>query len=494
MKELRTTVYDSRQYSDENMLLNFKLLEPVDLQKNLTYLWGRDSDRFPLLTMTEGNGAIKSVTPIKLNDTQYTWDVMGRMKFTSQVVGLSDSSLTKPGFRYGSFKVIMKDNWFPKDYGVSSPDGTWYGRIQGEPKKLGETRYEYTISTMSADPESFCDLANFAEGKYWSMTAPTIAASKSDGNRFNAMAPGKMTNQFGYHRFSKNIAGNIASKVTSIQFELMNENGTSAGTTNKWFPFEWKQFEVARRILQEEDLYYSEYNRDEKGVIHLVDERTGEPIPRGAGVRQIVKSVGNYDTYANLTLQKIESVVNSIFDNRVDHEVNEIIIYTGKGGARMWHQALLAESKANQFFTPLGEQVIQGGEYLTYGKYFNQYKTYEGKLITVKPSYILDHGIEAEKQLKNGDTHLGLPKSSYTMMFIDHSRAEEGNRNVELVCEAGRESVVGVYKGMATIPDSWGAYNNMISTKDDIASYENITSQGINITNPTTSFWLDMEL
>ena len=490
MRELTTTTYDSRGYSDENMLLNFKLLDPVSLNKNLTYLWGRDSDRFPLLTLTEGNGSIKSITPMKLNDTQYTWDVMGRMKFTSRVVRLSNTNVAEPGKGVQTFKMVMEDNWFPKDYGVRAPDGEFYGRVQGEPTKLGEKEYEYEIMPMHGDPATFCALTNFENGKYWSMTAPTIAASKSDGNRSNAMAPGKMTNQFGYHRFSKNIAGNIANKVTPIRFNL--EGG---GSTDMWFPFEWKQFEMTRKFMLEEDLYYSEYNRDEFGVIHQKDPRTGEPIPRGAGIRQIVKSVGNYDTFAQLTLSKIESVVNTIFDNRVDHEPDEIVIYTGKGGARMWHEALLADARANQFFTPLGHEVIQsGGEYLTYGKYFKQYKTYEGKLITVKTSKIFDTGTKAEMQLKNGDTYKGLPLDSYTMMWLDHSRTEDGSRNIELVAEQGRESIVGIYKGMSNIPGAWGAYNNLISTKDDVASYENITSQGVNITNPTTSFWLEMAL
>lgn len=489
MRELTTTVYDSGTYSDENMLLNFKLLDPVSLNKNLTYLWGKDSNKFPLLSLTEGNGSIKAIKPTTLNDTQYTWDVIGRMKFTSRIVRLSDSGLNEPGKGRQSFKAIFEDNWIPKDYGVRSPDGNFYVRVQGVPKKLGEREYEYNLMPMSPDADDYCDLSNFENGKYWSMTAPTIAASKSDGNSSNTMAPGKMTNQFGYHRFSKNIAGNIASKVTPIRFDL--EGG---GSTDMWFPFEWKQFEMSRKFLLEEDLYYSEYNRDEFGVIHQKDERTGEPIPRGAGVRQILKHVGNYDTFSQLTLKKIESVVNTIFDNRVDHDPDEIVIYTGKGGARMWSQAMMNDAKDNSYFTPLGHEVIQsGGEYLTYGKYFNQYKTYEGKLITVKVSNIFDHGTKAEMQLKNGDTYNGLPLDSYTMMWLDHSRTEDGSRNIELVAEKGRESIVGVYKGMSNIPEAWGAFNNLISTKDDVASYENITSQGINITNPTTSFWLEME-
>ncbi len=490
MRELQTTLYSSETYSDENMLMNFKLLDPVQVKKNLTYLWGKDSSRFPLLSLTEGQGSIKSIKPMKLNDTQYTWDVMGRMKHTSRVIGLAiTDNNTKPGLNYQEFEVDFEDNWFIKDYGVVSPDGAWQGRIQNEPVKLSDNRYRYRFVGQSADPGTFCAADNFEAGKSWVLAAPTIAASKSDGNRSNTMAPGKMTNQFGFHRFSKNIAGNIANKVTPIQFET--EGG---GNTNMWMPFEMKLFELDKRFYLEEDLWYSEYNRDDKGVIHLKDPRTGEPIPRGAGVRQIVKSVGNYNTYSNMTLQLIDGVMNAIYDNRVDHTPTEIVMYGGKGARRMWHRAIEQDALAKQFFTPLGEHVISGGDYLTYGKYFSQYKTIDDRLVTIKEANIFDHGLRAEMQKANGEMYMGLPINSYTMVFLDHSKTDDGGRNIELVAEEGRESLVGVYKGMSPIPGSWGSFNNIISTRDDVASYENISSQGCNMINPTTSFWLELEV
>ena len=42
------------------------------------------------------------------------------------------------------------------------------------------------------------------------------------------------------------------------------------------------------------------------------------------------------------------------------------------------------------------------------------------------------------------------------------------------------------------LPKEWGAYNKMLSTREDIATYEVISSQGINMLNGTTSFWAEM--
>lgn len=489
MRELRTTTYDYSKHSDENMLLNFGLVSAPDLMPNITHLYGMDSDKFPLLSLTEGQGFSRSMKPLQVGDTQYTWNVMGRMKHTSRIMGLVDASLTTPGLGYQSFEVIMEDELFIKDYGVMAPDGEWMGRIQGEPRPHGKY-FIYTFSPQGGGGvDEFCALTNFTAGNYWVLMAPTIAASMSDGNRSNKRAPGKMTNQFGYHRFSSNIAGNLANKVVEIELDL--EGG---GKTNQWFPFEWKDFELDKRMYLEEDLYYSTYNRDEHGVINLKDERTGLPIPRGAGIRQIVKEVGNFDTYSGaLTLQKIDGMIDAIFNNRVDDDVTEIVMYGGKGARRMWNNAMLADAKTNQYFTPLGEQVIQGGEYLTYGKYFDQYKTIDGKLITFKSSKVFDSGLKAEMQKENGLMYNGLPLNSYTLMALDMSNKSDG-RNIQMVCEEGRESNIGIYKGMAPLPGAWGSFGNMISTKEDVASYEHISSQGVCFTNPTTSFWMELAL
>ena len=42
MREIGTVKFDSNQYTDANMLLNFDLIDPVKLNRNLTYLWGKD--------------------------------------------------------------------------------------------------------------------------------------------------------------------------------------------------------------------------------------------------------------------------------------------------------------------------------------------------------------------------------------------------------------------------------------------------------------------
>lgn len=490
MREIGVVKYDSSTYSDENMLLNFGIVDPVTLNKNLTYLWGKDSDKFPLLSMTEGNNAISPKKALNGVDTQYIWNVAGRMRHTSQVIRLI-SSTTKPGLGYTEFEVEMKDAWFIYQYGALSPDGEHQVRIQSEGKPTSNGTYIYRFQLQGGNANEFVPVENFEAGKFWVLGAPTVAASKSDGNRTNAQSTAKATNQFGYHRFSKPISGNIANKVVDIEFDV-----DGGGTTNLWMPYEMKVFEMNRKQYLEEDLWFSEYNRDAKGVIHLKDPETGEPIPRGSGIKDTLKSVGNYDTYSKLTLERFDSTINRLFDNRIDATPIEIVLYAGTGFAREFSNAIEEDAALRGYMNAIGDQKVRsGGEYLIYGKYFKQYETIDGKIITVKPVHLFNHGLRAEQDRLNGRMYKGLPLSSYTGVFLDHSLNDGGDRNIQLVCEEGREAITGVYKGLTNLPGSWGAVQNQIlSTKKDVASYEMFCSQGINMLNPTTSFWMDLAL
>lgn len=489
MREIGTVKFDSNQYTDANMLLNFDLIDPVRLNRNLTYLWGKDSDKFPLLTLTEGQGAV--TTKVKLNggDTQYTWDLAPRMRVTSRVKRLVSTLTTIPA--YGTIEVEMEDNWFIYQHTAIAPSGLQY-RIQNEGVATSTGGYVYRFTLMSGMPVDAAVIAtDFAAGAVWALGASSIPASKSDGNRSNNQSFSKATNQYGYYRFSKQIAGNMGNKVVDIALDT-----ASGKERNLWMPYEMKMWEIMRREMLEEDLWFSEYNRDNNGIIHLKDEKTGEIIPRGAGVKDILKAVGNYETYSVLTLNRFDRIITRIFDNRIDSTVEELVLYCGKGFSRMFNDAIYADARLKSYFMTLGDKEIQdNGDMLAYGKYFNRYKMFNGKILTVKIVDMFDHGIRARRDREAGRMHQGLPLTSFSAVFLDHTMGSNGERNIKFVCEEGREYKVGVYKGMADLPASWGLASGIqLSDTKDIASYEVLGSQGINIDNPTTSFWLDLAI
>lgn len=491
IREIGQKQYSKEVYSDADMLLNFKVLGAVDLNKSLTYLWGKERNDFPLLSLTEGQGAVSRKKPINAGDTQYKWKIMGNPTRTSPIVRLITATTT-PGKNFTSFKAEFQDNWIPYQYSAITPDGKHMVRMQTDGEQTAAGGYIYEMIILTGDANEFIDLSNFEQGKYWGMGAPTIAGELSTGSRSTAESWSEMTNQFGFHRFSKIITGNIANIVT--EFELDYDDGS---TSKLWMPYEMRQFEINRKRMLEEDLWFSEYNRDMNGVIHNTEKHSGKPIPRGAGVRDILKAVGNFFQYSYMTMDLIDMIISRIFEIRTDMDVpSELVMYTGRGGAKMWQRAIKAEAINNGYFDKLGAEEIQSrGGMLTYGAYFDQYKHSTGCLVSCKVVDLFDTGSRAMMDRQNNRMYDGYPLTSYTMVFLDHSvNSKTGERNIQLVCEEGRESLFGVYQGLTPLPGAWGAYNTHLATREDIATYEVMSSQGINMLNPTTSFWAEMIL
>lgn len=430
-----------------------------------------------------------------MNDTQYVWNTLGRTKWTIEMVGLQNTNVTKPGLGHTLIEAVFTSNWANRFYGLVSPDKQHYVRVQEEPKQIAANRWKYVLRISTGDASEYISLDNFVLGSHWVLAAPTVAASKSDGTTFNKRTPGKWTNQFGFYRFGFEITGNIANKVMNIEFPTEDGNGKE-GTTNLWAPWEMREFEIQKRVLLEEELWNSEYNRDTNGVIHLIDEQTNEPIPRGAGIKEILKTTDQYDTYSTLTLSKFDGILNSLFSNRTDNTPTEIVVYGGTGAFRMFNQAIKNDANANNYYFKLGEEeIMSGGEYLSYGRYFNQYKNVDGHVVTFKKAKIFDVGTYAQMDRANGRIYDNLPWESYNMVILDHSMTDDGERNIQLVAEKGREVITGVYRGLTNLPVEWEAVERMglinLATRKDVASYEVMLSQGINMKSYTTSYFLE---
>ncbi len=491
MREIQTISYNSERYTSENTLYKNSLIDPVELSSGLTYLYGKDSDMFPLLTLTDGQKGITSIKPKALNDTRYTWNVMGRMKHTSNVSALVNSSNTKPGYGGTPFEVDFEDDWFVKFSSVTTPDKQNTCRIQGNPVQIAPKKFRVKLIILTGDPEEYVAATNFTAGSAWVMGAPVVGMSKSDGTSSNSMAPGKWTNQFGLYRFSKNITGNVANKVVNIEFDT-----ASGGKTNLWMPHEMKIFELDRRLMLEDKLWNGKYNRTAAGILMNKDEETGEPLSEGAGIKDILYTTGQYDTYSTLTLAKLDSIINRLVSNRVDvNTPMELVLYGGSGAVRMLNDAIKNDAVSKSFYDKLGAEEIMSGKdgWLSYGKYFNQYKTIDGHIITVKQANIFNHGLYAELDRRNGNMYKGFPDESYNMFLLDHSMGDDGERNIDLVAEKGREVMTKVYAGMTNLPPEWAAMGSdkFMATRRDEASYEVMVSQGINMKNYTTSYWLN---
>lgn len=488
LREVSRGNYDARGYSNEETIANLMLAKPEEISKTLTYTFGMDDDRFPLTFLTEGQG---SVATIDIKETEWTWKTMGRMKFTDSVLYFNTANTT-PGVGGALFDVEFKTHWFIEQYGLMCPDGRTQVRIMKDLGQGPHGGYLYRLKITSPNPNLYINLKWLQKGVYWSMTAPTISESYSKGNRSNVMGPGKMRGQLEFHRYSKEIAGNISNQIVEYEFKT-----TSGGTTNLWINEEMRQHEITMRVMNEERLWLAEYNRDTNGNVVLTDSDNGKPIPHTAGMMEICRE-SNYDTYGEyLTLNKIERTIGDVLAKDTDNGSMNVILGVGKGFAQDFDQAIRDDAQGNGFATPLGDKMIsESADGLAYGKYFNQYKTVDGHIITLKHLSFLDKGTMAEAAKQNGRVHprTGLPITSHQAFLIDAS-TYDGKRNIQMVRQKGQTYKIGILKGLTDIPASWGTVpTNAISTEIDMSRYEVKHSSGLQVYNNTKMFHLECKL
>ena len=487
MRTLSVGKFDDRGYSNEESIANLQLQKPVEINAFLTYNYGKDDDRFPLTFLTEGRG---SAGVVDVDTVQWTWKTMGRLKFDDFVTYFNTPN-NKPGVGGSDFEVHFSTHWFIEQYTLTAPDGHTQVRIQ---RDLGESAhgYGYILRLMSPNPDAFVDPEMLAVGKYWSMGAPLVSESYSKGNRSNTMGPGQMTSQLEFHRYSKEIAGNLANVVTEYEFE-----GGDGGKNKLWINEEMRQFNVTMRIANEERLWMAEYNRNTNGEVALKDMDNGKPIPTTAGMLEICRE-SNYDTYGEyLTLNKIKRTVGDVLDRDTDDGTMNIVLMGGKGFIEDFDEAMRMDATENGFVTPLGDKMIDGSDAgLTYGKYFRRYKTVDGHTITVKHCSFFDKSTIAETAKKNGMIHprSGLPITSHQACFIDFS-SYNGHQNVRKVRMKGQIYKAKVLKGLTDVPASWGVpETNFISTEIDMSRFEVKDSLGLQVDNATKMFLLQCKL
>lgn len=487
MRVLSQGKFDDRGYSNEESIAYLQLQKPVEINSFLTYNYGMDDDRFPLSFMTEGQG---SSGVVDIATVQWTWKTMGRYKFTDMVTYFNPAN-TKPGLGGAEFEVHFSTHWFIEQYGLIAPDGMTQVRIQ---KDLGESPYGYgyLLKLTSPNPDAYIDPSMLVKGKYWSLSAPTVSESYSKGNRSNTMSPGQMTSQLELHRYSKEIAGNLANVITEYEFK-----GAGGNSQKLWINEEMRQFNLQMRVMNEERLWIAEYNRNVNGEIPLKDRDNGKPIPHTAGMLEIARE-SNYDTYGEyLTLNKIKRTIGDVLDRDTDSGKMDIVLMAGKGFLEDFDEAMKIDAKENGFLTPLGDKEIQGtGDNLEYGAYFRKYKTVDGHTVTAKHCSFFDKGTIAEAAKQNGMIHprSGLPLPSHQAIFIDFS-TYEGQRNVRMVRQKGQVYKAKVLKGMSDVPASWGVSDsNFIATEIDMSRYEVKNSLGLQVNNNNKMFLLQCKM
>lgn len=473
--------FDSRGFTDQNSLSNALLTRPDVISSAITFLAGREESRFPLTFMTEGqSGGLVSTKEI--NDIQYEWGTMKRIRKGSAISSTPYVTGDKPGIGRTEFTMTMEDGWLIEGYLCVSPDGT-VARAQSKTPVAGG-KFEYKLKLMGAEYDEYVALDQLIPGTKWVMEggAP-VSESFSMGNKSNIVTPGKMKNQISILRKSYHLGGNVANKTVECQFTVDGKQ------TNLWIDFERWQHQLNWRYECEEHYWWSKYNRDASGVIVDKDPDTGLPIPMGAG---IADQITNNDTYSFLTAKKLRNTVLDVTYGSTGAPM-DIVLYTGVGGAEEFHNAV--KDEAMGFTQIMGDKFTkETGNGLQFGNYYRKYITPQGHVITVKTTHLFDYGSRAENAPKHPIT--GLPLTSYEMFFVDQS-TYDGQRNVLMVTQKGRSFIEGIEKGMAAIYTMNGMPSpngNYVSTEQDKSAVHYMSAKGVCIRKNTHCFRLSCDI
>jgi hypothetical protein len=469
--QLYPATFNDKEFTSSNNLSRALLTESEWLSPIVTHAFGSSKlygkRNFPLTFITEGMNSTQSISSV---DLSYKMAVLGRPKKTSTIASSLYTAASTPGRGHTKVVLVFQDRWFYKSQTVYSPSRLEC-RVQTEPRQVGDG-WEYQIMLMNPSEQAYLPFKDVQAGAVWGRGVAKVGKERSKGVESRAYAPYQVTNQLSVTRYTHNFAGNVKNKVMVLQ---INADGK---TFRYWT--QWQMF-LGRLDFKEQcesDLWYSTYNKDENGVIHNIDEDSGEVVPSGGGVLQ---QIPNSDSYSYLTTKKIETLITDVFFNASDADEVNVEIYCGTGGLR---EADRAMKMASAGFTLVDTKQIKGdGWNMMFGAYFNMYRHIDGHTVTFKKLPLMDKGVMADiMPLHPID---GITLESYNMYGLDNS-TYDGQQNIQYVSEKGRESIEKIVNGMIGAP----GYNDSIYAANDIdaSSVQFMKSQGTAIIHPTNCF------
>jgi len=466
--------YDAKGFTNENTLSNALLTNPDEISPVITFLQGKESDKFPLTFHTQGqSGGIQYTDSV--NDIQFTWKVMGRLRKTDVIAKAFYASGSSFGGNNEYIYAFFKTEWLKRSHRIRSSGGAT-ARIMKKPERVG-AYYKYTLQSMSGAIAA----SELQAGVRWGMIGgATVSESFSKGTESNVTYPGKKKSQCSIIRRSYKIGGNLANKYVECKFNIDGKQ------TNLWIDFERWQHMLNWKQEVEEEVWISEYNRNADGTIDLIDEDSGLPIPTTAGMFQ---QIPNQDTYATLTAEKIKRTVGDVMTGATDSSNMEVMLFCGEGFADDFDTAM--KSEASGFSQITGDKFVTGsGRNLRLGGFFTAYEHVDGHVVYLKKLPFLDHGALAEIAERHPIS--GKPMSSHEGHFIDMS-VYDGEKNVKIVHQKGRSMIMGIEKGMAPVPMDYrgnNGSNERVSTDQDVSSVHMLTTIGLAMRRNTHCFSL----
>lgn len=430
---------------------------------------------FPMLAMTEGN--IRNTSAVKkIDNFEFKYPILGRMKKTSTIAKTIYTSTDKPGVGGSTFKVYFTDRWFSNGQTVYAPSEQSC-RVQGDPVKVGDS-YAYNMTMWGSSQSAFMPLTDLQQGINWSGGVHKVGFEDSRGTESRDYLGGVATNMTSLVRKTYKLKGNVGEKI--MKYQIKADGKVFEGYVD------WQIFLCDMQFKEdcEADLWYSVYDKNSDGEIVMIDSETSIPVTSGAGIDQ---QITNTDTYSYLTYNKFANTISDVFFNIAGADAPVIDVWTGTGGKREFDRAMKDDLKAFTVFVD-SKQFAEGGpntNNMVYGSYFGSFRHVDGYVVNLRYHPMFDRGHRADiAPLKPGTN---LPLTSFDFYFIDSS-TYEGVPNVQYIQEKGREMETWTVAG-AKVPKGFPD-TGMRATDRDASSVQFMKSQAVQIKNPVACFKL----
>ena len=456
----------------------------------ITYAYANDRDygrtNFPLMFYTNGMGRKRAIKSI---DGKFQSLMYGKPKKTSMVARtLTYADNAAIGKGYGFFKVVFKDKWFMMNQELSVGNLPGFrAAVKNIEKDTVSTGWVFTLQLITNSPNAVIPIKYVTAGAVWAAGAVKVALQRSRGTESRSQSHFRLENQLSRIRHSYNFAGNISNKVMSMSYDVPGK-----GTINTWTDWEMYLGELQSMEVCEDDLIFSQYNRDAEGNIHSKDEN-GEDIPSGMGIwQQIVNEL----QYGLLTEKKLDDYFQSVFynsdmlgDGRMGQQ--ELVIVGGTGLMMQIDNAL--KNSMNKLTLIQSSDIFVRGNssQLEYGGYFTSYKHRSGRVLKFVEHPLFNRGIKADSM----DRHPLYPNmsllsfcgmvldfSTYSVSKTVNSTGQESN--LTFLYEEGAEFQDWYVMGGSKINGVDMSTLRYRATDVDQSSYHVMKSQGVHVNYP----------
>lgn len=431
--------YDSHHYADA-----FRADKPHDFGMQVSKIFSSSNiynDKIlTKMTMAAGN--------YKLIDSDvYKWTLAGDDKVAFYVIDEIENftTLTKPGLGNTEFRIVLDKGWLEQPDVLQLEDNRYpFLEIRGTGQQYGQG-WVYIVSLQSSDPTAYIDPNLVKIGSRIMHAGTSIATEMNDlygTSQYNSQMD--LECQIGAFGHKVEFTDKVVRKEIAARKREGKRDMFSSG-----YAFDIRQGgkTIPRgafiTMAEAQLLNEVEHAREMAmcfGTASTKMDVTGRYIKRtGPGFRQLVKDGHILYHNGSLTASLLEDFLHNIFLQRVGSESRDIVLDTGEGGMRLFHQIL--SSEANSFLTLdtirlNGVQGIGGNRGISYGAQFIEFQAVNGIRVRVMHNPMKDNHDYCFR------THPDNPRytvDSFRFDIYDFGTSD-GETNMQMVVEDNVES------------------------------------------------------